>query len=173
MKKNARHPDLLETRFPELSVEKEGGGGRAFRSKRGGEVFRVDGSGRKLTLPVPRQTIEDLFGGLPFPVQSKDASSVVRLDEIVERDLLFDLIDALHEQGVEKSPHPPVSGRPAAGPGQGAAAPAARSRSDLLARILLIGVGLLVAAFLGLSWSLAQKGVDQDRERSIETLLRR
>lgn len=172
MKRPTHHPDLLETRFPELSVDR-GRGGRSFRSKRGGEVFRVDGAGRKLTLPVPRQMIEDLFGGLPFPVDSMEASSVVRLDRLPEKDLLFDLIDALHEQGMEGAPAPSGTDR-TKGRGKSAVLRAAGpTRSRLLGRVLLLGLGILVAAFLGLSWSLAQKGVDQDRERSIETLLRR
>lgn len=171
MKKRS-HLALLESRFPDLAVRKDRGG-RSFRSVTGREVFRVDSTGSTLTLPVPRNLIEDLFGGLPFPVEARDSGSVVRLDAVAESDLLFDLIDALHEQGLEgPAPEAPLASLRTAlpAPEKKAAPPA---RSGVLARALVVGIAVLVTVFLLLSWSLAQKAVDEDRQRSIQTLLRR
>ncbi len=163
----------LENQFPHLTVRKEGMD-RSFRSPAGREVFRLE-EGGKIRLPVPRQLLEDLFDGLPFPVDSIGTESVIRIAEVPEQDLIFNLIEAIVEQGGDESSIIESTGPKAAIlPGS----EAARKKSGfpswkIITRVLITGLAILTAAFLVLSWTLAQRGVDQDRQRSIETLLRR
>jgi len=163
------HVRILEDRFPHLVVKDEEGG-RSFRSAGGAEIFRLEADGRRLRLPVSRKVLDDLFGGLPFPVESSDRASVVPLADVGEPELIFALIEALEEQaGASPGHDEPKAAAPAR-----RIAPEAPSRIPTrLLRIALAGIALLLALFLGFSWKLAQKSLDQDREQWIETLLRR
>jgi len=155
----------IEKRFPHL-VDRPVRGGRSFRSPGGREIFRISSGGSQLTLPLPRRVLDDLFGGLPFPVESRNESSVIPLEEVADPELIYRLIEALEEQG-------PGKAVPA---GEVARAPVAvrrAPRSTVAARALVVGFGILLLLFLAVSWTLAHRGLDQDKKRSIETLLRR
>ncbi|MFH1681382.1 MAG: hypothetical protein ABIH26_12170 [Candidatus Eisenbacteria bacterium] len=168
MRVSASHRRILEERFPHLIERREEGGGRSFRSVSGAEVFRLEADGRRLRLPVPRETLDDLFGGLPFPVESVDRASVIRLHEVEDAELIFSLIEALDEQAGAVSGEEPAASRSARG-----SKPSGSRHSTRLVRIVLAAIAVLVTLFLAFSWKLAQRNLDQDREQWIETLLRR
>ena len=163
----------LESQFPHLTVRKEGRD-RSFRTPGGNEVFRLE-EGGKVRLPVPRQLLNDLFGGLPFPVDSIGSSSVIPIAQVPDQDLVLNLIEAIVEQGGDESTVVESVGKKMARL-SGSAAARKRSRFTswkIMVRVLLIGFAILTTAFLVLSWTLARQGIDQDRQRNIETLLRR
>jgi hypothetical protein len=164
------HLRILEERFPHLVGKDEEGGGRSFRSSGGAEIFRLEADGRRLRLPVPRKVLDDLFGGLPFPVESSDRASIVPLPDVGEPELVFALIEALEEQAGASRDQSETEAAARARPGTPRAASRIPTR---LLRIALAAIALLLALFLGFSWKLAQKSLDQDREQWIETLLRR
>jgi len=166
--------EVLEERFSHL-LQKEDSRGRSFRSLAGRELFRVERSGEKLHIPLSAQVVENLFGVTPFPLESSGDGSVIALNSTGEIDLICSLIEVLEEQaeepvlkGPKKRPRRRKPALPALPPVE-----AKLPSSKLLTRALLVGVGILLVAFLALSYVLAQKDVQVDRERSIESLLRR
>jgi hypothetical protein len=172
MRAPSTHRNVLEDRFPHLVPTEDGSGGRSYRTTAGREVFSLDAEDRRLRLPIARETLADLFGGLPFPVEARDGASLVSLADVEDEATLFGLIDALEEQSGASSretPADPAGPRPAASPERRER----RGRSARLVAVLAAAAVLLLALFLAYSWRLAQRSLDQDREQWIETLLRR
>lgn len=160
---------LLEDRFPHLVKKDEEGGGRSYRTAAGKEVFAIDPDGRKLRIPVERKLLDDLFGGVPFPVESAGEQSIVPLQDLNDPEILFALIEALEEQSGATMPGA-SDASPASRPARfGSGSP----RSTRLMRLAFAALALLLVVFLAYSWNLARRGLDRDREQWIETLLRR
>lgn len=183
----------LERRFAHLN-RMELGESIIYRTKGGRELFRLEADGRRLRLPVSFEIINSLFGDIPFPVEPYGDSCVVNLDTLADDVLLWTLLEALGEQSVDTTDElrraNPVdviekSMREMSDGGSGVRRRRPEVRESEIAgstrhlpvrfllKVALAGVALLLAAFLSLSFMLGSKSLHEDREISIEELLRR
>lgn len=170
MRASTSESRLLEERFPHLVHKVEDGGARSFRSTVGRKVFSIEADGKRLRLPVARKVLDDLFGEIPFPVESIGEESLIPLQEVGDPEVLFTLIEALEEQAGLALPEGPAASSDS--PTRRSAGGRRRVPTRLI-RILLTALALLLFLFLAFSWKLAQRSLDQEREQWIETLLRR
>ncbi len=183
----------LERRFAHLN-RSELGESIIYRTRGGRELFRLESNGRRLRLPVSFEIIQSLFGEVPFRVEPYGDSCVVNLDSLGDEVLLWTLLEALGEQSVdttdevrrtnavdviEKSMNEisPSGGAIRKRPVDLKESEIAGSTRHLpvqfLLRVAVAGVVLLLAAFLSLSFMLGSRAANDDREISVEELLRR
>lgn len=183
----------LERRFAHLN-RSELGESIIYRARGGRELFRLESNGRRLRLPVSFEIIQSLFGEVPFRVEPYGDSCVVNLDSLTDEVLLWTLLEALGEQSVDTTDEvrranpvdvieqsmndlSPSDGtirkrRPDVRESE-IASSTRHLPVQFLLRVALAGVALLLAAFLSLSFMLGSRSVSEDREMSVEELLRR
>ncbi len=183
----------LERRFAHLN-RCEVGESIFYRTKRGRELFRLEGNGSRLRLPVSYEILQSLFGEVPFHVEPFGDSCVIPLDTLHDEVLLWTLLEALGEQSVDttdelrrqdpvdviersieeiEATSPPPKRRKA----QTAESEIAGSTRQLplhfIVRVAVAGFVLLFAAFLTLSFLLGAKPTPDDPRAPVEQLLRR
>ncbi len=169
---------VLERRFSHLN-RRVVGESIVYRTRGGRELFRLEGNGNRLRVPVPVELLKNLFGDLPFSVDPYGDTCVIPLDRVGDEVLLWTLLEALGEQTVdttdemrranpvdliEKSIRSMTPGEAAPPDAQTAArkseiAGAVRVLPvQLVTRIIVGGVIALLAAFVLLSYVIGARG---------------
>ncbi len=184
----------LERRFGHLN-RSEVGESIIYRTRRGRELFRLEENGSRLRLPISLEILQSLFGEMPFEVEPYGDSCTVLLHSLDDQVLLWTLLEALGEQSVDTNdelrradpvdviersmlklggPQTPVTinRRPDVIPSEIAGSTRALP-VQFLVKAAVAGIILLLTAFVSLSYMLGSKSVVNDREISVEELLRK
>ncbi len=183
----------LERRFAHMN-RTELGESVIYKTRSGRELFRLEGQGTRLRVPVSLEVLQSLFGNLPFAVEPFGDSCVIPLGQIRDEVLLWTLLEAIGEQTVDtpdeiRKQNPiDVIEQQMNLVREGRTTPLKRGtgvteKSEIagamrhlpvqfIVRVVAVGVVLMLAAFLALSYILGSNDMKSDRQIQVEELLR-